>query len=56
MSCRDCKDNNLARGLGDTLANVIDKFTNVKPCEGCKERQDKLNKWMPYSTNAKRKP
>ena len=38
------------QGLGDTVKRVIDKVTrgNVKPCGGCKKRQDKLNKLFPY--------
>ena len=38
------------RGFGDTVANAINKYTNVKPegdC-GCKKRQEKLNKMFPY--------
>ena len=38
------------RGLGDTVANAINKYTNVKPkgdC-GCKKRQEALNKMFPY--------
>lgn len=37
-----------SRGFGDTVA----KFTSalgVKPCAGCKQRQDWLNRWLPYS-------
>ena len=38
------------RGFGDTVANAINKYTNVKPQEdcGCKKRQEKLNKMFPY--------
>ncbi len=38
------------QGLGDTVKRVIDKVTRgkVKPCGGCKKRQDKLNKLFPY--------
>ena len=38
------------RGFGDTVANAINKYTNVKPkgdC-GCKKRQEALNKMFPY--------
>jgi|TARA_Y100000310_G_scaffold306013_1_gene346767 hypothetical protein len=42
------KDDSLARGLGDSLAKAIDRYTNIKPCEGCKKRQETLNKWIPY--------
>jgi hypothetical protein len=46
-----------SRGLGDTLAKVIQKVTlgKVKPCGKCKERQAKLNQLVPYSdTEGKR--
>ena len=39
-----------SRGFGDTVANAINKYTNVKPkgdC-GCKKRQEMLNKMLPY--------
>ena len=53
MGCKKCdKDKTLARGLGDTLAGVIHKFTGIKPCKGCKDRQETLNEWIPY----KKKP
>ena len=38
----------LARGLGDTLARVINRTMGVKPCGACDERKDTLNKWFPY--------
>lgn len=40
-----------SRGLGDTVAKVIHTVTGglVKPCGGCKERQAKLNKLLPYN-------
>jgi hypothetical protein len=39
-----------SRGLGDTVKKLIDRVTNgkVKPCGGCKKRQEALNKIMPY--------
>jgi len=39
-----------SRGLGDTVAKTIHRVTfgRVKPCKGCKERQRKLNKLLPY--------
>ena len=39
-----------SRGFGDTVANAINKYTNVKPKEdcGCKKRQEKLNNMFPY--------
>jgi len=53
MSCTDCKkDRTLARGLGDTLARVINNWTGIEPCDGCDKRKDTLNKWIPY----KKKP
>jgi len=38
------------RGLGDTVKKVINKVTRgkIKPCGGCKKRQDALNKLVPY--------
>jgi len=49
MSCKECDDDgNLARGLGDTLARVIHSVTGIKPCAGCDERKETLNKWIPY--------
>ena len=39
-----------SKGLGDTLKKAIEKVTlgKVKPCGGCKKRQEKLNKLFPY--------
>ena len=39
-----------SRGFGDTVANAINKYTNVKPKEGCgcKKKQEMLNKMFPY--------
>ena len=34
-------------GLGDTIAKVT-KAVGIKPCGGCKKRQQKLNKLLPY--------
>ena len=54
MGCKDCdEDTDLARGVGDTLAGIIHNYTGIKPCDGCKKRQSKLNKWFPYK---RRKP
>ena len=47
MACKDCKEKNLARGFGDTLARAIG-YTGIKPCSGCKKRQETLNSWLPY--------
>jgi len=37
----------VSRGLGDTIAKAASKL-GVKPCGGCKKRQNKLNKMLPY--------
>ena len=39
-----------SRGLGDTVAKVIHAVSGgkIKPCGGCKRRQAKLNKLVPY--------
>jgi len=44
------KINKKSQGLGDTIKKIIDKATlgKVKPCGGCKKRQEALNKIMPY--------
>ena len=39
---------NTSRGLGDTFAKVTSAI-GIKPCGGCKERQEKLNKLIPYT-------
>jgi len=36
-----------SRGLGDTIAKFTTKL-GIKPCGGCKQRQEKLNKFLPY--------
>lgn len=36
-----------SRGLGDTIAKAT-KAVGIKPCGGCKKRQAKLNKLVPY--------
>jgi hypothetical protein len=35
------------KGLGDTIANMTKKV-GIKPCGGCKKRQEKLNEVFPY--------
>lgn len=40
-------DNLPSRGLGDTIAKIT-KAVGIKPCGGCKKRQKKLNKAVPY--------
>ena len=47
------KDHSLARGLGDTLARVINRTTGIEPCNSCDERKEKLNKWFPYTKKRK---
>ena len=39
-----------SKGLGDTVKKAIDKVTGgkIKPCKGCKKRQEALNKVMRY--------
>ena len=36
-----------SRGLGDTIARITSWF-GIPPCGGCKRRQDRLNRWLPY--------
>lgn len=36
-----------SRGLGDTIAKVTSAI-GIKPCGGCKKRQELLNKLIPY--------
>ena len=56
MGCKKCdEDPTLARGIGDTLARVLHNYTGIKPCSGCKDRQEKLNKWLPYKKPCKGK-
>jgi hypothetical protein len=39
-----------SKGFGDTISKAINKVSGgkVKPCSGCKKRQEALNKLMPY--------
>lgn len=37
----------VSRGLGDTIAKIT-KAVGIKPCGGCKKRQERLNKAVPY--------
>jgi len=41
---------NRSRGLGDTVAKTINKYTNIRPKSGCgcKRRQEMLNRMFPY--------
>ena len=36
-----------SRGLGDTVAKITAAI-GIKPCGGCKGRQDALNRMVPY--------
>jgi len=36
-----------SRGLGDTVAKIT-SAVGIKPCGGCKKRQQKLNQVFPY--------
>jgi len=36
------------RGFGDTVA-AITTAVGIKPCGGCKARQEALNRILPYS-------
>lgn len=36
-----------SRGLGDTIAKLTTAI-GIKPCGGCKERQEWLNRMLPY--------
>jgi glycosyltransferase involved in cell wall biosynthesis len=42
-----------SRGLGDTVARVASAI-GMKPCGGCKGRQNTLNRWWPYRPKAAR--
>lgn len=37
------------KGLGDVVATVTDAL-GIEQCEGCKSRQEKLNKLIPFGT------
>jgi len=36
-----------SRGFGDTIAKMTTAL-GIKPCGGCKKRQEKLNRAFPY--------
>ena len=42
------KEEGLSKGVGDTLAKIIDKTTGIKPCSGCDKRKNYLNSIFPY--------
>lgn len=46
-TCDRCKLARASRGVGDTLATVF-TYLGVKPCDGCKQRQQLLNRIIPY--------
>lgn len=50
----DEKSDDKSKGLGDTIKKVTDKM-GIKPCGGCKKRQDQLNKLFPYKEKDKNK-
>jgi hypothetical protein len=37
------------KGLGDAIATVTDAL-GIEQCEGCKSRQEKLNRLIPFGT------
>jgi hypothetical protein len=39
------------RGFGDTVA-AITTVVGIKPCGGCKARQEALNKLFPFGNNS----
>jgi hypothetical protein len=47
VEAHEHRDPRKSRGLGDTIAKAT-KAVGIKPCGGCKKRQAKLNKLIPY--------
>ena len=44
----------VSKGLGDTIKKLIESTgvrKSKKPCDGCRARQEKLNKIFPYKNN-----
>lgn len=41
-------DHSKMRGLGDLVAKAT-KAVGIKPCGGCRKRQEKLNKLVPFN-------
>jgi hypothetical protein len=37
------------KGLGDAIATVTDAL-GIEQCDGCKKRQDRLNRFLPFGT------
>jgi|13_taG_2_1085334.scaffolds.fasta_scaffold00278_3 hypothetical protein len=42
-----------SKGLGDTIKKVTNAL-GIKQCGGCKRRQDKLNRLIPYKEEPKK--
>jgi hypothetical protein len=42
--------NRKSKGLGDTFARALSSL-GVKPCGGCKRRQQTLNRMVPYNAS-----
>lgn len=42
-----------SRGLGDTVAKIT-SAVGIKPCGGCKKRQERLNNLIPYGAGGKK--
>lgn len=40
-----------SKGLGDTIAKIT-KAIGIKPCGGCKKRQEWLNEKIPYNQDS----
>jgi DNA-directed RNA polymerase subunit RPC12/RpoP len=43
----EAEENSDSRGLGDTIAKITKRF-GIRPCRGCRGRQQKLNEMFPY--------
>jgi hypothetical protein len=43
-------EKNESKGFGDTIAKIT-SAVGIKPCGGCKQRQEWLNKKLPYKQN-----
>ena len=41
---------NASKGLGDTIAKMTGAM-GIRPCGGCKKRQELLNRMFPYEKN-----
>lgn len=46
----DKPENPSLRGLGDVIARATSAI-GITPCGGCKQRQEALNKLIPFNTN-----